>query len=143
MTLTQTEQETQTGNAKVFRAAMEQASRRDHEGFEKYLADEVTFINPMAGTTNKAGFRNFHTGLWTGIPDINYRVDRTIAQGDTVVGECTVTGTHKGELAGVAASNRQIEVPVVFVVDFADGKAKRWNSYLDTATLLRQIGAMK
>jgi hypothetical protein len=36
-----------------------------------------------------------------------------------------------------------VTVPVIFIVDYENGKVKRWSSYLDTATLLRQIGAMK
>ncbi len=134
---------TQAQNAKTFRVAMETASRRDAEGFDKFLASDVIFINPMVGTTDKAGFRKFHADLWAGLPDIHYRVERTVSEGDTVVGECTVTGTHRGELAGVPPSNKAVTVPVTFIVDYKDGKAKRWSSYLDVATVLRQIGAMK
>ena len=70
-------------------------------------------------------------------------VERTVSEGNTVEGECTVTGTHRGELAGVPATNKSVKVPVLFIVDYENGKAKRWSSYLDAATLLRQIGAMK
>jgi steroid delta-isomerase-like uncharacterized protein len=132
-----------TSNANDFRAAMSAASARDHDRFEAHLRDDVTFINPMVGTVDKAGFRAFHTALWTGLPDINYKVERTVSEGDTVVGECTVTGTQRGELAGVPATNKSVNMPVTFIVDYENGKAKRWSSYLDTATLLRQIGAMK
>jgi steroid delta-isomerase-like uncharacterized protein len=134
---------TQTQNAKSFRAAIETANRRDNEGLNKFLADEVTFINPMVGTTDKAGFRKFHADLWAGLPDIHYQLERTVSEGDTVVGECTVTGTHRGELAGVPASNKPVSVPATFIVDYKDGKATRWSAYLDVATVLRQIGAMK
>jgi len=135
--------DTETSNANDYRAAMASASARDHAGFEAHLRDDVTFINPMVGTVDKAGFRAFHTALWAGLPDINYKVERTVSEGLTVVGECTVTGTHRGELAGVPATNKPVKVPVVFIVDYEDGKVKRWSSFLDTATLLRQIGAMK
>ena len=139
----QTAADTQTSNAKDFRAAMAAASARDHASFEGHLRDDVTFINPMVGTVDKAGFREFHTALWAGLPDINYKVERTISEGDTVVGECTVTGTQRGELAGVPATDKPVKIPVTFIVDYVNGKVKRWSSYLDTATLLRQIGAMK
>jgi len=139
----QTGADTQASNAKDFRAAMASASARDHDAFEKHLRDDVTFINPMVGTVDKAGFRQFHTGLWAGLPDINYKVERTVSEGNTVVGECTVTGTQRGELAGVPATNKSVKVPVTFIVDYENGKVKRWSSYLDTATILRQIGAMK
>src|SRR5947208_1818405 len=130
-------------NANDFRAAMASASARDHASFEGHLRDDVTFVNPMVGTVDKAGFRAFHTALWTGLPDINYKVERTVSEGNTVVGECTVTGTQRGELAGVPATNKSVKLPVIFIVDYENGKVKRWSSFLDTATLLRQIGAMK
>jgi predicted ester cyclase len=62
----------------------------------------VTFINPMVGTVDKAGFRAFHTALWTGLPDINYKVERTVSEGNTVVGECVV---------GLSAANSQASLP--------------------------------
>src|SRR5438105_1485343 len=102
----QTATDTATSNANDFRAAMSAASARDHARFEAHLRDDVTFINPMVGTVDKAGFRAFHTALWTGLPDINYKVERTVSEGDTVVGECTVTGTQLGELAGGASASR-------------------------------------
>ena len=135
--------ETRTSNAKDFKDAMAAASARDQNRFETYLRDDVRFVNPMVGEVDKAGFRAFHASLWAGLPDINYKVERTISEGNTVVGECTVTGTHRGELAGVPATNKPVKLPVTFFVDYESGKAKRWSSYLDTATLLRQIGAMK
>src|SRR3989442_13472197 len=135
--------DTAASNANDFRASMAAASARDHERFQAHLRDDVTFINPMVGTVDKAGFRAFHTALWAGLPDINYKVERTVSEGMTVVGECTITGTHRGELAGVPATNKSVKVPVTFIVDYEKGKVKRWSSYLDTATILRQIGAMK
>ena len=72
--------DTATANANDFRAAMSAASARDHARFEAHLRDDVTFINPMVGTVDKAGFRAFHTALWMGLPDINYKVERTVSE---------------------------------------------------------------
>src|SRR5437879_13485845 len=135
--------DTTASNANDFRAAMLAASARDHDRFEAHLRDDVTFINPMVGTVDKAGFRAFHTALWTGLPDINYKVERTVSEGNTVVGECTVTGTQRGELAGVPATNKSVKVPGTCIVDYENGQVRRWSSYPATATLLGLIGAVK
>src|SRR5207237_9347274 len=126
--------DTATSNANDFRAAMSSASARDHARFEAHLRDDVTFINPMVGTVDKAGFRAFHTALWTGLPDINYKVERTVAEGMTVVGECTVTGTQRGEVAGVPATHKPVTLRVTFSVAYEHGKVKQCSSYRKTAT---------
>ena len=65
-----------------------------------------------------------------------------LTAGETVIAEGRVTGTQRGEFAGIPASNRTFDVPIAFVVDVADGKVRRWHSYFDAATMLRQLGAL-
>src|SRR5207302_11012071 len=83
--------DTATANANDFRAAMSAASARDHARFEAHLRDDVTFINPMVGTVDKAGFRAFHTALWRGWPDINYQVARPVSVGAAADKELSLT----------------------------------------------------
>src|SRR2546428_12022524 len=103
--------DTTASNANDFRAAMSEASARDHDRFEAHLRDDVTFINPMDGTVDKAGFRAFHTALWTRLPDMSYKVERTVSEGDNVVGECTATRSQCAELAVVPVTSKCVKVP--------------------------------
>ena len=124
---------------KVTTAILDLANARDVEGMDRYLADDIKFVNPVTGPTDKNGMAGFHTALFAAFPDIHYRVDREIEHGDTAIFEATVTGTNTGPFMGQAPTGRKVELPVAFVVDVAGGKAKVWHAYLDAATLQRQL----
>ena len=129
-------------NEEVVRAVLEAVNRRDADGDQAYLADDLVYRNPAVGETDKQGWRTFHAGAYAGFPDFQVTIERMLSAGDTVIAEGRVTGTHRGEFAGMPASNRSFDVPIAFVVDIADGKVRRWHSYFDAATMLRQLGAL-
>jgi steroid delta-isomerase-like uncharacterized protein len=130
------------GNEEVVRAVLEAVNRRDTEADQPHLADDLEYVNPSVGQTDKRGWREFHTGFYAAFPDLNIRVDRLLSAGDTVVAEARVTGTHRGEFGGLPATNRAVDVPAAFIVDVADGQVKRWHTYFDAAAVLRQLGAL-
>jgi steroid delta-isomerase-like uncharacterized protein len=108
---------------------------------QELLNDDLVYSSPITGPTDQMGMRSLHEGLWKAFPDFLYSVQRTIAQGDTVVAQCVFKGDHRGELMGIAPTNRNIAMPLAFVVDFREGKILRWDSYFDVAGMLRQLGA--
>ena len=129
-------------NEEVVRAVLGAVNRRDADGDQAYLADDFVYRNPAVGETDKAGWRTFHAGAYAAFPDFQVTIDRMLSDGETVIAEGRVTGTQRGEFAGLPASNRPFDVPIAFIVDAADGKVRRWHSYFDAATMLRQLGAL-
>lgn len=117
---------------------------RDARVMLDFLSDDIVYVNPATGKTDKKGMHGFHTMLFSAFPDIFYQIDRLIVNGDTAVIECTVSGTQKGDFVGLPPSEKQIKLPVAFVVDFEEGGiARTWNSYFDTGTMMRQLGYAK
>ena len=108
--------------------------------FASNFTEDVVYVNPVTGTTDKKGMVGFHTGLFQAFPDMNYRVDRTTVQGDAVVAETTVTGTQRGDFAGVPATGKSVTLPIAFVMLFQANKVKEWRAYFDTGTMMRQLG---
>jgi len=89
-----------------------------------------------------ASFRVFWRNMRSALPDINIRIEDTIAEGDRVVVRLVLEGTHRGDGLGVAASGRRVSIAGVVIVRFVDGvMAESWNSW-DQLGLLRQIGAI-
>ena len=130
-------------NERVVQKIIEATNRHDVDAALEYLAGDMTYVNPIVGTTDKNGFRKFLAGSFAAFPDIRYHVERTVSQGNTVVLECTVTGTQKGEFAGVPPTNKKVAISLAFVLELEAGKVKRWRTYFDTATIMRQLGAME
>src|SRR3712207_9382596 len=60
------------------------------------------------------------TGVQTcALPIFEYRLECMLYQGDSVVLECTIVGTHRGEFAGVPATGKQINLPAVFCIELS------------------------
>jgi steroid delta-isomerase-like uncharacterized protein len=76
------------------------------------------------------------------VPDLFWRVEDQLAEGDEVTTRYTLGGTHQGEFFGVPASGRREEVSGINIDRFEGGKiVEEWASY-DLLGGLRQIGAI-
>jgi predicted ester cyclase len=123
----------------VIGTVIDLANRHEVGAIQDYLTDDMTFVNPVTGSTDKRGMELFHAALFSGFPDIHYKIDRLTSQGDAVVVECTVAGTHLGKFAGLAPTGNKITLPVAFCLDFSGGMVKNWRTYLDVAGMMRQL----
>jgi carboxymethylenebutenolidase len=79
-------------------------------------------------------------------PDVRMvPVSRTVGQ-DRIVEEFVFQFTHSVPmdwfLPGVPPTGRPVEVPMVVVIQFADGKIARENIYWDQASVLVQVGLL-
>ena len=72
-------------------------------------------------------------------------VSRTVGE-NRLVDEMVISFTHTIEmpwiLPGVAPTGRHVEVPLVAIVGFRDGKLAHENIYWDQASVLKQIGLL-
>ena len=107
------------------------------EGIANGLADESGA--PLRGPSDfKPFFRKFRSAF----PDIEVTVEDTVAEGDRIAARCRVSGTHKGEGLGFAATNRPIEFTGICIVRIKDGKIiEAWNNF-DFMGMFQQINAI-
>jgi steroid delta-isomerase-like uncharacterized protein len=83
----------------------------------------------------------YHVAQRTAFPDQRHEnVRMHVGDDDTVVAEFDLLGTNTGEFIGVAPTGRAFRVPVIAVFFFADDRITNERVYLDSASLLRQIG---
>ncbi|MBV9701370.1 MAG: nuclear transport factor 2 family protein [Methylobacteriaceae bacterium] len=72
-------------------------------------------------------------------------VSRTVGD-DAIVDELVVSFTHSRVmdylLPGIAATGKRVQIPVVSVVHFRDGKIASERVYWDQASVLVQVGAL-
>lgn len=62
-----------------------------------------------------------------------------IAEGDKVVVDATMQGTHKGELMGLPPTGKQVEVPFIIVYKLSGGKIVDHSMVADQAGLMKQL----
>ena len=89
-----------------------------------------------------AGVKEAVTGYRTAFPDLRITIEAQISEGDLVSTRWKATGTHQGELFGVAATGKQATVTGTSLTRVSGGKiAEDWTNW-DTLGLLQQLGAV-
>jgi carboxymethylenebutenolidase len=108
----------------------------------------VNHISVMTGGVGKPAVREFYSKyLIPQIPpDIELvPISRTIGT-DQLVDEMVATFTHTIQmdwmLPGVAPTGKRVEVPVVAIIRFRDGKLAHEHIYWDQASVLVQVGLL-
>ena len=92
----------------------------------------------------REGYRKLVSIYTTAFPDLHFRIDEIVgdADTDTIAVRWTATGTHQGDLMGIAPTNKRINVAGIVINRFAHGKAVESTSIWDTYGLLRQLGVV-
>ena len=126
-------------------AVVAAANRRDVTGAGDYLAEDFDYENlAMPQFRGREGFNDIHAALFKGFPDLHYQLVNSVLSGSDLVTEYIVTGTQGGEFLGIPATGKSINVPLCFITQHDNaGRITRWKTYMDAATVLRQLGAMQ
>jgi predicted ester cyclase len=75
-------------------------------------------------------------------PDTRLEIGEMIAEGDLVAMTWTATGTHQGELMGIAPTGRSVTVSGIGVDRVSGGQiVESWANY-DALGMLTQLGAI-
>lgn len=123
---------------------------RDTEATLATMADDayVNHVPVMTGGRGKEALRAFYSRDFIPRMPADTKltpVSRTIGA-DQLVDEMIFSFTHTEEmpwmLPGVAPTGRRVEVPLVVVVRFRDGKLAHEHIYWDQASVLRQLGLL-
>lgn len=84
---------------------------------------------------------SYHRAQRTAFPDQRHENVRFhFAEDDTVVAEFDLLGTNLGEFYGVAPTGKAFRVATIAVFFFDGDKLVNERVYLDSASMLRQIG---
>ena len=126
-------------NKEVIRRWFDMINEHDLSMIDEVIGDYIAVESRMELKGSEALKQAFTTGF-AGFPDLNYRIDDLIAQGDKVAVRYTRTGTHSGEYHGFAPNNKWTEVTGAFFYRLAGGKIVEALGYSDRLALLQQMG---
>ena len=112
---------------------------------DELVAPNATFHDPSVPGgkfTGPEGFRQFVQIYRGAFPDVRLTIEDLIAEGDKVVSRWTATGTHKGELMGIAPTGKRVTVTGCNIDQYLTGKVvEGWASY-DMLGMLQQLGVV-
>jgi steroid delta-isomerase-like uncharacterized protein len=133
-------------DADKIRLIQEEASgwSRNMDQLLAVFTDDVIYEDNPLGSTfrGKEELRAFAQGFFNAFPDLKAVITSTVVSGDRAASEWRFTGTQTGDLSGMPASNKQMDLRGVSIYEFEGGKIKRKIDYWDMATMLKQLGFM-
>lgn len=91
----------------------------------------------------REGVKFFAKTMRSAFPDIKVKeITPSLSAGNLEACHVVLTGTHRGELAGIPPSGKSVEFDCTDIIRVEDGKvAEHWGT-TDNMSIMRQIGAM-
>ncbi len=99
--------------------------------------EDVAFGAVHRGTSE---LKTFAEGIRAAFPDFHPRLDNCFATENYGSAEWMMSGTHRGDLPGMPATNKPFNIRGTSVFEFAGGKIRRCSDYWDQISLLKQLG---
>lgn len=133
---------TEDANKQLARDYFKAFLAADDAWWRKHIAPDFRRHDPGLpfDVVGPEGVKQLADVLLPGIPDMELPIEDVIAEGEKVLVRLRVRGTHKGELMGVAATGRKIDIGVLDLFQFRDGRLIEHWALLDNLGLLRQLG---
>jgi hypothetical protein len=104
-----------------------------------YLNHSASIPNPRPGP---ADLKPIVRAMRSGIPDLHYDILDLVVTPDKVAASLRVTGTHTGELFGMAPKGRKIDVRQMQIEWIRGGRIWQHWRVTDELAMLRQIGQL-
>jgi predicted ester cyclase len=86
------------------------------------------------------GAKQFLSAFRAAFPDLKYKIEDTIAEGDYVVQRVTGTATMKGAFQGMPPSGKSATWSEIHIVRFANGKVVEHWANIDQMGMMTQLG---
>src|SRR5215207_1594217 len=131
-------------NKAIIRAYVEMVwYRKQLDRAEEVVASDFIDHAPLPGQApGLEGAKRKWAMYLTAIPDLRVTIEDLVAEGDKVAVRRSYEGTHQGELLGIPATGKQLQVGSISIFRLVDGKiAENWEQ-LDRLALLQQLGVI-
>ncbi len=110
------------------------------DAFDEYLHKDVIVHAPLGlSTVGIAAEKAQWRAILAGVPDLRHEVMEVVSAGSSVSVRSVVTGTHAGEVIGLAPTGKRFRIDHVTFVHVHAGKIVEAWEIADTAALLQQL----
>lgn len=131
-------------HASTMRRLYELLSDGDIDGFGDHVAEDFVEHDEMPGLEpGKDGVMQMFRMYRTAFPDLRMDAEDVLVSGDKVVARVRATGTQQGELMGLPATGKSVDVQLIDIIRFGeDGLAREHWGVFDALGMMQQLGAV-
>jgi len=131
----------ETENKAIAEKIIEGLNQRDTSYIELYAPDcKYYFPSSNTKATSRTEDLQASKGNWRACPDIHWKIEEMIAEGDMVAARFTAIGTPKEVWFGVPPTDKKFESGGIFIVRIENGKVvEQWEDY-DLLGTFMQLG---
>ena len=128
----------------VMKRFVEFINTGDEQLARQVIASEAVFYapthpEPLRGPDDYLGLLAI---MRNGFPDIQWRLEETITEGNRVAARFTMRGTHRGDFFGIPPTGKKISVQALNFYHLNDGQIVKEQGQPDLLGIMRQIGAV-
>ena len=135
---------TEAENKAQFRRTYEELLNEGNLAVAEELVapDFVNHEAPPGRNRGPESMRGLASMLRAAFPDLHFTIEELVAEGDTVAGRLTMSGTHQGPLMGMPPTGRTMQQAHMHFVRFRDGKAIEHWGVRDDLAMMQQLGVI-
>ena len=116
----------------------------DVDRFGELLADDFVEHEETPGLTpTKEGVLEFFRMYLAAFPDLHMEPEDVLTSGDKVVVRARAKGTHQGELMGIPATGKSIDIQFIDILRLGDDGLvhEHWGVF-DQMAMMQQLGVV-
>jgi len=114
---------------------------KDLTRVEEFFASDFVDHSAADGAPQGAeGQRAKVEAFVAAFPDLQITYTHQVAEGDMVAGRYLLTGTHRGDFAGIEPTGNSISLVGHDLLRIAEGKIVEHWTVMDSAELMQQLG---
>lgn len=129
----------------IVRAFIEEVLNQGQiDAADRYFWEDMVEQVPFPGQgPGIEGLKDVVRGMRAAFPDMHWRVEEQLTEGDRVLTRFEWTGTHRGAFLGVDATGRSVKVWGMVIDRFQEDRIKETRLIMDTLGLMIQLGAVR
>ena len=130
-------------NEEVMRRFVEEViNNGDYSVLGDLFQPNYVYRTPDQELHGPEALKGLFTAYRTAFPDLKTEIDDLVVADDKSVISFTLSGTHEGDLMGIAATGKHVTVHGMVLSRFEDGKiAEEWE-ILDMLAMFQQLGVV-
>ncbi len=106
------------------------------------VSPAVTVHQPGMPPMDWTALQQFGQAFYAAFPDLQHHIEGQVAEGDTVVNQLVVRGTHQGAFQGIPATGKAVTIAAISIQRFAAAHLVEQHLLIDSLGLLQQLGAV-